>query len=88
MLFGKQWIIQSSQIRSTDCSFISDLFILSSNKLKSLKVAKLKDEGGCEGDCEGCDEGGDEDDDKDDDGGSNEGWMIDSEVLVTDGQTD
>ena len=46
---------------------------LYNNKLKSLKVAKLKDEDGCEGDDDGGDEGCDEDGD--------EGWMIDSETL-------
>ena len=46
---------------------------LTLNKLKSLKVAKLKDEDGCEGDDDGGDEGCDEDGD--------EGWMIDSERL-------
>ena len=40
---------------------------------KGLKVAKLKDEDGCEGDDDGGDEGCDEDGD--------EGWMIDSERL-------
>ena len=64
----------------------SVLHPLSWDKLKSLKVAKLKDEGGDEGGDEGCDEGGVEDDVEDDDVGSNE-VMIDSErlgVLVTD----
>ena len=42
------------------------------NKLKSLKVAKLKDEGGCEGGDE-SDEGCDED--------ADEGSMIDTERL-------
>ena len=49
------------------------------NKMKSLKVAKLKDEDGCEGDDDGGDEGCD--------GDGDEGWIIDSErlgVLVTD----
>ena len=57
------------------------------NKLKSLKVAELKDEGGCEGGDEECDEVGHDDSDKDvDEGGGDvekltlKGWW----VLVTD----
>ena len=57
-------------------------FLWKINKLKSLKVANLKDEGGCEGGVEYGDEGGDEDGDEVGDEGSDEGWRIDSDLMT------
>ena len=61
---------------------ISNEIISLINKLKSLKVANLKDEGGCEGGVEYGDEGGDEDGDEVGDEGSDEGWRIDSDLMT------
>ena len=56
---------------------LRQLLPIKQNKLKSLKVAKLKDEVSCEG----GDDGGDESDDEGCDEDADEGSMIDTERL-------